>query len=129
MIPMQRKILDPAVAARLTYIRHNAGLTQKALARKWKVSQTCIKTFEAGRVPHPTFLLLYADLGSVTVEWILTGQTDKPFINRRLDVLDARQRALIGEAIELLSNGGTGLETRLKGFIELLAAAKGQLAR
>src|SRR5262245_34918597 len=124
---MRRKILDPAIASRLFYIRHKAGLTQSVLAARWKVSQTCIKTFEGGRVPHPTFLLLYADLGDVTVEWILTGKVDSRAIDRRISALDDRQRALIGEAIDLLYSGSKGVEARFKSLLELLEAAKNNL--
>ena len=124
---MKRKVLDPAVGSRVTSIRNQAGLTQHQLAKRWKVSQTCIKTFEAGRVPHPTFLMAYAELGGVTLEWLLTGEVDNRYIDRRLKALDGSGRDLINRAIGLLGDSNRALETQFSAFLDLLAAARGKL--
>lgn len=120
---VRRRINDPAVGSRLLHIRHKLGLTQERLAEKWNVSQTAIKNFEAGRVPHPTFLLLYSDLGDVTVEWILTGKEDERLISRKISALEPRQRALILQSVDLVKKNNPALENQFKAFLGLLEAA------
>ncbi|MBI3599757.1 MAG: helix-turn-helix transcriptional regulator [Nitrospinae bacterium] len=69
------KKFSTEVGERLKEIR--GDLTQQEFADIFKVKQNYISRYETGRIPNPKLLLKIAEYGGVTVDWILTGNSEK----------------------------------------------------
>lgn len=64
------------VAKNIKEIRRRKKLTQAEFARLLELSQSAIKNFEGGRVPHVSILKKIADIGGTTVDQLLSGSGD-----------------------------------------------------
>ncbi len=64
----------PDVGRRIAGIRHRLGLTQPALAAKLGISGSTLIRAERGALPRLAALQRIAELGGVSLDWILTGR-------------------------------------------------------
>jgi len=62
------------VSRRIDWIRRQNNLTQEQLASILKISQPAVSKYLRERIPPAEALLRIAELGSTTIEWILTGR-------------------------------------------------------
>jgi len=63
------------LADRIKEVRKKAGLTQNDLAQKLEMTPTSIFKYEKGMsVPSPENIIKIARLGSVTADWLITGE-------------------------------------------------------
>ena len=90
----RKEIKNSQVANKLKKIRKKKSLTQGRFAKLLDVSESALKGYEVGRVPHPTILSRYADLGETSVDWIL-GRTkiDAP-LPQKHEFLDQLQNEM-----------------------------------
>ena len=69
-----KKYLDTeAVGRRIKAIRKKLGLTQGEFAEKLTIKQPPMNRYENGRIPEGNILTMIADMGKVSVQWILRG--------------------------------------------------------
>ena len=61
---------------RLVYLRNRKRLTQKELAEKIKISETCLQNYEYGRRPTTDNLEKLADFFDVSTDYLL-GRTNE----------------------------------------------------
>lgn len=62
------------VSQRINLIRKQKGWTQEQLANALSLSQPAVSKYLKERIPPAETLLKLAQIGSTTIEWILTGQ-------------------------------------------------------
>ncbi len=62
------------VGARLAEIRHRLGLTQPAFAARVGIGASTVIRAERGALPRLAALRRIAEVGGVTVDWLLTGR-------------------------------------------------------
>lgn len=62
------------VSKRINLIRRQNGWTQGQLAEALQLSQPAVSKYLKERIPPAETLLLLAEIGNTTIEWILSGQ-------------------------------------------------------
>jgi transcriptional regulator with XRE-family HTH domain len=110
-----REIDKAAMGQRIKQIRTHVGLRQWELARQLGTTQSAVHKYEHGVVPEPRRLLKLAQIGSTTIEWILTGnhwedgsaerERLTPDLMRTASLLreiEAAERGSLDEALHIL---------------------------
>lgn len=97
-----------SLAARLSILRKERGLTQEGLAEKLDTRQSTVQGWEAGRGPTIDGLVTLADFYGVDLRWLATGEGPRERV-----ALGEAERQL--EAIRLvLSPAASEAESRLE---------------
>jgi len=74
LTPLQAQVVE-----NIKKIRARKNLTQAGLAQQMGLTQSGIKNFEGGRIPGAEDLISLANIGEVTVDWILGREIgDRP---------------------------------------------------
>jgi transcriptional regulator with XRE-family HTH domain len=118
-----RDIDKTSMGQRIKRIRTHAGLRQWELARELGTTQSAVHKYEHGVVPEPRRLLRLAQIGSTSIEWILTGRHWEdgseererltPELMRIASVLrdiEAVERASVDEALQIVREAVRALE-------------------
>jgi len=89
------------ITERIDYIRRQNNLNQEQLAAQLHISQPAVSKYLKNRVPPADILLKLADLGSTTIEWILTGKKNHFYTAETLQVADPKSPYHIDSDIKL----------------------------
>ena len=74
------------VGNRIKVVRKLLGLNQTELGKILGITHGAISHYELGRVPEAEILTRNAELGNVTVDWLLTGkEKDYPEEKEKVD--------------------------------------------
>ena len=84
----------PEISHRILLTMKNLGLTQKEFARLLGVTQPAVSNYLKGRIPPGPVLLRIAQIGSVSLEWLLVGDKEK-----ELRVAEQKTHYTLGDRI------------------------------
>ena len=68
---------DSPLTKRIRELMQHKGLTQKDLADLVGISQPAISLYLQGRIPPADVLFRIAQLGNISMEWLLTGKDEE----------------------------------------------------
>lgn len=96
-------ITKSGIGGRIKHVRRVAGLNQQELGEKFGVGKQAISHYENGAAyPNPEFLAAIAEIGNVTLDWLITGKGDAAQEVTRDDALREVMRAVITGDAKLL---------------------------
>jgi len=79
------------ISQRIDLIRRQKGWTQEQLATALALSQPAVSKYLKERIPPAETLLLLAQIGNTTMEWILTGQKSYFYQDREQQVAEKKE--------------------------------------
>ncbi|MFD2118143.1 helix-turn-helix domain-containing protein [Paenibacillus yanchengensis] len=90
---------------RILLIRESLDLNASKFAQLVGTTSTTVAQLESGQNSNPSasLLLKLADVGNVSVDWLLTGKEELILISK-LDQLDDFEKAYIREYVEFAIN-------------------------
>jgi predicted transcriptional regulator len=106
---------NESISKRINKIMFDLGINQQQLAKILNITQPAVSKYLKGRIPPPNILLQLSKLSGMTIEWILTGNTEVPL--RSDMVSDQSEQYYIKKTIEEKFNM---LPNRIQNNIETL---------
>lgn len=121
--------IDPmAFGKRLKEVLKGNNLTQKDVAQELGVSKTAINNYVQGRIPDAIILYKLASKCNVSVEWLLTGLTNRDVNSTKVEsVKDSGNLVLLSKdeeyLIKLFRKFSPRDQIKIEGMIEDKLAA------